>query len=127
MEQYDVYPFRELLQDVISPVAVGTMEQLSERIHEIYALPALLDAALPAAERERHAEVLTTRLQRIVRCLPPHVSSLPNEVFTAIEFLVYEIHHRPVDLGEAILRLEILADEIRARPLLHDLMLGRAN
>jgi hypothetical protein len=123
----NVYPFRDLLRDVISPVAVGAMEQLSERIHEIYGLDELLDAPLPTAERVQHAEVLTTRLRRIVRCLPPHVSPLPNEVFTAIEFLIYEIHHRPVEIGEALLRLEILADEIRARPLLHDLVTGRAN
>jgi hypothetical protein len=52
---------------------------------------------------------------------------MPNEVFTAIEFLVYEVHHRPIEFGEALLRLEILADEIRARPMLHDLVTGRAN
>src|SRR6476620_1352932 len=109
MEQLiENYPYRELLHDVISPVAVGAMEQLSDRIHEIYGLNQLLDTPLPLAERERHAEVLTTRLRRIVRCLPPHISPLPNEVFTAVEFLVYEVHRRPVELGEALLRLEIL-------------------
>lgn len=52
---------------------------------------------------------------------------MPNEVFTAIEFLLYEIDGEPIKIGEAILRLEILADEIRARPLLHDMLMGRAN
>ena len=52
---------------------------------------------------------------------------MPNEVFTAIEFLIYEVHGQPMQLGEAIMRLEVLAEEIRARPLLHDLVTGRAN
>jgi hypothetical protein len=121
------YPFVELLREVISPGAVGALTQLAERIHEIYGLDALLDEQLPLAERERHADVLTTRLKRVVRLLPADVSPMPNEVFTAIEFLIYEVHGQPIQLGEAIMRLEVLAEEIRARPLLHDLVTGRAN
>jgi hypothetical protein len=121
------YPFVELLRDVISPGAVGALTQLAERLHEIYGLDALLDEQLPLSERERHADVLTSRLRRVVRLLPADVSPMPNEVFTAIEFLIYEVHGQPVKLGEAIMRLEVLAEEIRARPLLHDLVTGRAN
>ena len=122
-----VYQFRELVSDVLSPGAVGTLEQLTPRILEIYGLAELLDRELPADQRDEHAELLITRIRRVVRMLPPNVSPMPNEVFTAIEFLLYEIDGAPIRLGEAILRLEILADEIRSRPLLHDMLVGRAN
>jgi hypothetical protein len=112
---------------VLSPGAVGTLEQLTPRILEIYGLAELLDRQLPAALRDEHAERLVTRVKRVVRLLPADVSPMPNEVFTAIEFLLYEIDGEPIKIGEAILRLEILADEIRARPLLHDMLMGRAN
>ena len=121
------YPFVELLRDVISPGAVGALTQLSERIHEIYGLDALLDEQLPLAERDRHADVLATRLRRVVRLLPADVSPMPNEVFTAIDFLIYQVQGQPIQIGEAIMRLEVLAEEIRDRPLLHDLVTGRAN
>jgi hypothetical protein len=123
----NVYPFRELVSDVLSPVALGTLEQLTSPILEIYGLDQLLDAPLPLAQRAEHAERLVGRVRRIIRMLPPEVSPLPNEVFTAVEFLVHEVRGEPVHLGQAILRLEFLADEIRARPLLHDLVMGRAN
>lgn len=126
-EQVDFYPFRDLVRDTLSPGALGTLEQLSARILEIYGLPELLDTRLRADERHAHAERLVTRIRRIVQMLPPDISPTPNEVFTAIEFLVHDIHGEPVRLGEAILRLEILADEIRSRPLLHDLVMNRAN
>jgi len=121
------YPFRELVNDVLSPGAVGTLEQLTPRILEIYGLDTLLDRQLPLDLREEHAERLVTRIKRVVRLLPADISPMPNEVFTAIEFLLYEIDGEPVRIGEAILRLEILADEIRSRPLLHDMLMGRAN
>ena len=121
------YHFRDLVEDVLSPGAVGTLEQLTPRILEIYGLAELLDRQLPADMRDEHAERLVTRVKRVVRLLPADVSPMPNEVFTAIEFLLYEIDGEPVKIGEAILRLEILADEIRARPMLHDLLMGRAN
>src|SRR5688572_25424555 len=101
------YPFRDLLREVISPGAVGTLEQLSDRIHEIYGLDELLEAPLPASERAEHAQTLQERIRRIVRYLPPDVSPMPNEVFTAIEFLLYEIQRQPVRVGEAILHLEL--------------------
>ncbi|RIK44337.1 MAG: hypothetical protein DCC58_08360 [Chloroflexi bacterium] len=123
----DSYPFRDLLRDVLSPGAVGALEQLSDRILDIYGLDLLLEERLPLDDRPRHVEALETRLKRVVRFLPPEVSPMPNEVYTAIEFLMYEIHGEPVRVGEAWLRLELLADEIRARPLLHDLVTGRAN
>jgi hypothetical protein len=122
-----VYPFRDLVNDVLSPGAVGTLEQLTPRILEIYGLDTLLDRELPAAQRDEHAERLVTRIKRVVRLLPADVSPMPNEVFTAIEFLLYEIDGEPIQIGEAILRLEILADEIRSRPLLHDMLMQRAN
>ncbi|HEX5166819.1 MAG TPA: hypothetical protein VFV93_15545 [Thermomicrobiales bacterium] len=125
--EQDFYHFRDLVEDVLSPGAVGTLEQLTPRILEIYGLAELLDRQLPADMREEHAERLVTRVKRVVRLLPTDVSPMPNEVFTAIEFLLYEIDGEPVKIGEAILRLEILADEIRARPLLHNLWMGRAN
>ena len=121
------YPFRDLVSDVLSPGAVGTLEQLTPRILEIYGLAELLDRQLPADLRDEHAERLITRVRRVVRLLPADVSPMPNEVFTAIEFLLYEIDGQPIKIGEAILRLEILADEIRSRPLLHDMLMGRAN
>jgi hypothetical protein len=121
------YLFRDLVNDVLSPGAVGTLEQLTPRILEIYGLAELLDRQLPAAQRDEHAERLVTRIKRVVRLLPADVSPMPNEVFTAIEFLLYEIDGEPIKIGEAILRLEILADEIRSRPLLHDMLMGRAN
>src|SRR5690349_5968688 len=102
------YPFRDLVNDVLSPGAVGTLEQLTPRILEIYGFDALLDRKLPAALRDEHAERLVTRIKRVVRLLPADVSPMPNEVFTAIEFLLYEIDGEPVKIGEAILRLEIL-------------------
>lgn len=121
------YPFVDLLREVISPGAVGALTQLADRIHEIYGLNELLDAPLPRSDRAQHAEALARRLQRVIRLLPVGVSPTPNEVFTAIEFLIYEVEKRPVLLGEAIMRLEALAEEIRERPLLHDLVTGRAN
>jgi hypothetical protein len=121
------YPYRDLLHEVLSPGAVGALSQLSERILEIYGLDDLFGASLPAADRARHAEALETRLRRVVRFLPPEISRVPNEVYTAIEFLMYEIRGEPVRVGEAWLRLELLAEEIRSRPLLHDLVIGRAN
>jgi hypothetical protein len=121
------YLFRELVQDVLSPGAVGVLEQLSSRILEIYDLPELLDTQLPLADRDEHAERLVSRVQRVVRMLPPDISPMPNEVFTAIEFLQYEIHREPIIIGKALMRLEILAEEIRDRPLLYDLMMNRAN
>jgi hypothetical protein len=121
------YLFRDLVNDVLSPGAVGTLEQLTPRILEIYGLAELLDRQLPMELREEHAERLVTRIKRVVRLLPADVSPMPNEVYTAIEFLLYEIDGEPIKIGEAILRLEILADEIRARPLLHDMLMGRAN
>lgn len=123
----DVYCFEDLCREVLSPGAVGTMDQLREEILEIYDLPELLDARLPVLERPQHAEKLRTRLHRVVRLLPAGISPMPNEIFTAIEFLVYEVHERPIRIGEAIVRLELLAEEIRDRPLLHALLTGRAN
>jgi hypothetical protein len=123
----DSYEFRELVGEVMSPGALGVLEQLSGRILEIYGLPQLLDARLPSDQREEHAELLVTRVQRVIRLLPPDISTMPNEVFTAIEFLQYEIRGEPIIIGQAIMRLEILAEEIRDRPLLHDLIMGRAN
>ncbi|HUG14798.1 MAG TPA: hypothetical protein VMM78_07225 [Thermomicrobiales bacterium] len=121
------YEFRDLVREVLSPGALGALEQLSGRILEIYDLPELLDTRLPVEQRDEHAERLVTRVKRVIRLLPPDISTTPNEVFTAIEFLQYEIHGEPIVIGQAILRLEILAEEIRDRPLLHDLMMGRAN
>jgi hypothetical protein len=123
----DSYEFRELVREVLSPGALGALEQLSERILEIYDIPALLDTRLPLDQRDEHAHRLVTRVQRVIRLLPPDISTMPNEVFTAIEFLQYEIHGEPIVIGQAIMRLEFLAEEIRERPLLYDLMMGRAN
>jgi hypothetical protein len=121
------YAFRELARDVLSPGAVSALEQLAPCIREIYGLEELLCAQLPVDLRDAHAEALANRIRRVVRLLPPGISPVPNEVFTAIEFLIYEIHQEPIWIGQAIVRLETLADEIRARPLLHDLVMNRAN
>ncbi|MGH9175128.1 MAG: hypothetical protein ACRD1H_12265, partial [Vicinamibacterales bacterium] len=69
-----VYQFRELVGDVLSPGAVGTLEQLTPRILEIYGLAELLDRELPADQRAEHAERLIGRIRRVVRMLPPEVS-----------------------------------------------------
>lgn len=126
-EAVELYLYEDLCKEILSPGAVGTMDQLREEILTIYSLPALLDTQLPVIERAAHADKLRTRLQRVVKLLPMGISPMPNEVFTAIEFLVYEVHQRPVRIGEAIVRLELLAEEIKSRPLLHDLITGRAN
>jgi hypothetical protein len=123
----ETYEFREFLQSVISPVALSVIDRMSVQIREIYSLPEILDARLPANQRAEHQERFTERLTRIVSMLPPDVSPMANEVFTAIEFLIYEIHGEPVRVGIALARLEELGDEIRADPLLHDLITGRAN
>jgi hypothetical protein len=103
------------------------MQQLHDEILGIYGLPELLETPLPVENRDHHADKLRTRLQRVVKLLPAGISPMPNEVFTALEFLVYEVHGQPILIGDAIIRLEMLADEIRGRPLLHDLLTGRAN
>ncbi len=103
------------------------MEQLERHILDIYELPELLDARLPGSDRIRHSELIVTRLVRLSKMLPPDISRMPNEIFTAIEFIVYEILERPVNVGEAWIRLELLAEEFRARPLVHDLITGLAN
>jgi hypothetical protein len=103
------------------------MEQLEEHILAIYELPELLDTQLPDQDRPEHADHIITRLGRLSKMLPPDISRTPNEIFTAIEFIVYEIKKRPVNIGEAWMRLDLLADEIRARPLVHDLVIGTAN
>ena len=126
-EAVGLYQYEDLCMEILSPGAIGTMDQLREEILMIYNLPALLETLLPVLERETHADKLRTRLQRVVKLLPMGVSPMPNEVFTAIEFLVYEVHQRPVRIGEAIVRLELLAEEIKGRPLLYDLITGRAN
>jgi len=123
----DSYPYVELCQEILSPGAVGTMDQLRDEILMIYDLPELLDTQLPVLDRMTHADKLRSRIQRVVKLLPVGISPMPNEVFTAIEFLVYEVHERPVRIGEAIVRLELLAEVIRGRPHLHDLVTGRAN
>lgn len=123
----ETYEFRELLQEVISPVAVSVIDRMSVQIREIYSLPEVLTAQLPAEHRAEHVQHINERLTRIVSMLPPDISPMANEVFTAIEFLIYEIHGEPVKVGVALARLEELGDEIRADPLLHDLITGRAN
>jgi len=123
----ETYEFRELCREILSPGAVGVMEQLEHHILEIYNLSELLDARLPDHERSEHADLIVTRLRRLSKMLPPDISRMPNEIFTAIEFIVYEILDRPVHVGEAWMRLELLAEEFRARPLVHDLVTGRAN
>jgi hypothetical protein len=121
------YPYREFLQDVISPTAISVIERMDPLISEIYAVDELLDTPMPRAERETHRERFTARLERIVGMLPPHVSPMPNEVFTALEFFVHEIRGDPILIGVAIYRLESLGDEIKSDPLLHSLVTGKAN
>jgi hypothetical protein len=123
----ETYAYREFLEQVISPVALSVIDRLAPQISEIYELGELLDAQLPSGERSLHQERFTERLTRIVRLLPADVSPMANEVFTAIEFLIYEIHGEPVKVGVAWARLEELGDEIRADPLLQSLLTGRAN
>lgn len=103
------------------------MEQLEHLILDIYELDELLEAQLPRHDRPDHADKIITRLGRLSGMLPPDISRTPNEIFTAIEFIVYEVHDRPINIGEAWMRLELLADEFRARPLVHDLVTGLAN
>lgn len=121
------YTYREFLQGVISPVALSVLERMTPRIYQIYDLTELLDVPIPAGFRETHEERFTERLKRIVQLLPPDVSPMANEVFTAIEFLIYEIQGEPILIGLALARLEELSEEIKADPLLHSLILGRAN
>ncbi len=123
----ETYAFREFLEPLISPVAVSVIDRMSVQISEIYSLPEVLTARLPIDQRLEHEERFTERLTRIVRMLPADVSPMANEIFTAIEFLIYEIHGEPVKVGVALARLEELGDEIRSDPLLHDLITGRAN
>ena len=119
--------YREFLSAVISPMALSLLERLTPVIAEIYQLDTLLDAELPLEHRAALAERFTDRLRRIVALLPPHVSPMPNEIFTAVEFLLYEVRGEPIRIGLAIARLEELAEEFRADPLLHSLITGRAN
>lgn len=58
------YHFRDLVRQVLSPGALGTLEQLTPRILEIYGLAELLDRQLPEDQREEHAEILITRSPR---------------------------------------------------------------
>jgi hypothetical protein len=121
------YTYREFLRTVISPSAISVLERLFPVISDLYALDELLDAPLPIEDHALHRERFLTRLKRIVRTLPPHISPMPNEIFCAIEFLVHEIHGQPILLGQAIMRLEYLGDEIKADPMVHSLVTGRAN
>jgi len=123
----ETYAYREFLEQVISPIALSVIDRLTPQISEIYSLGELLDAQLPSGERTVHEARFVERLTRIVRLLPPDVSPMANEVFTAIEFLIYEIHGEPVKVGVAWARLEELGDEIRSDPLLQSLLTGRAN
>ena len=126
-QSQDTYQFRELCREILSPGAVGVMEQLEEDILAIYDLSELLDTQLPDQDRSDHVDHILNRLGRLSKMLPPDISRTPNEIFTAIEFIVYVILQRPVNIGEAWMRLDLLADEIRARPLVHDLVMGTAN
>lgn len=119
--------YREFLRSVVSPTALSILERMSPQIHEIYSLDELLDEPVVSEELNGYEERFTARLGRIVSLLPPDVSPMANEVFTAIEFLIYEVHGEPIHIGLALARLEELADEIRADPLLHSLITGRAN
>jgi hypothetical protein len=119
--------YREFLSTVISPVALSLLERLTPVIADIYQLDGLLDVQLPVEQRGVLAERFTDRLRRIVSLLPPHVSPMPNEIFTAVEFLLYEVRGEPIRVGLAIARLEELAEEFKADPLLHCLITGRAN
>jgi hypothetical protein len=123
----ETFTYREFLQAVISPVALSVIERMKPVIHEIYNLDELLDEPVPSASRMRYEERFSERLGRIVRLLPPDVSPMANEIFTAIEFLIYEIHGEPILIGLALARLEELSDEIKSDPLLHSLVTGRAN
>jgi hypothetical protein len=123
----ETYLFRDLCLEILSPGAVGIMEQLERPILDIYELDQLLDMRLPRSQRSEHADMIVTRIMRLSRMLPPDISRMPNEIFTAIEFIVYQVQQRPVNVGEAWMRLELLADEFRARPLVHDLITGMAN
>ena len=122
-----MYTYRDFLQTVISPSAISVLERMYPIISELYALDELLETPLPADDYAIHRDRFLTRLKRIVRMLPPHISPMPNEVFCAIEFLVHEIHGEPILLGQAIFRLEYLGDEIKSDPLLHSLVTGKAN
>jgi hypothetical protein len=121
------YAFRDLCREILSPGAVGVLEQLEGDILAIYDLSELLDARLPRGDKADHADLIVTRIGRLSKMLPADISRMPNEIFTAIEFIVYEILKRPVNIGEAWLRLDLLAEEFRARPLIHELVTGRAN
>lgn len=123
----ETYSYRVFLSEVISPVALAVLERMTPTIYDIYGLDELLDARLPLGERDAFQERFTERLRRIVRLLPPDVSPMANEVFTAIEFLIYEVHHEPILIGLALARLEELSEQIKADPLLHSLIIGRAN
>lgn len=123
----ETYAYREFLEEVISPVAISVLDRLTPQIGQIYNLNELLDAQLPRGEQNAHEERFMERLTRIVRLLPPDVSPMANEVFTAIEFLIYEIYGEPVKVGIAWARLEELGDEIRSDPLLYSLLTGKAN
>ncbi len=103
------------------------MEQLKSEILEIYELDQLLDTLLPLDDREHHQQLLEERLTRVSKLLPAGISPMPNEIFTAVEFLIYQYESRPVHLGQAITRLELLAEEMRARPMIYSLVTGRAN
>lgn len=119
--------YREFLAAVISPVALSLIERLTPVITDIYELDALLEVELPLDRRGVLADRFTDRLRRIVSLLPPDVSPMPNEIFTAVEFLLYEVRGEPIHIGLAIARLEELAEEFKADPLLHCLITGRAN
>ena len=121
------YAYRDLCREILSPGAFGVLEQLELEILNIYGLDELLETRLSTHDRPDHADKILQRVARLARMLPEDVSSMPNEVFTAIEFIVYEVLDRPVNIGEAWMRLDLLADEIRARPLIHDLVTGLAN
>ena len=121
------YTYRDFLRNVISPSAISVLERMYPTISELYALDELLDVPLPVEDYSIHRDRFLTRLKRIVGMLPPHISPMPNEVFCAIEFMVHEIKGEPILLGQAILRLEYLGDEIKSDPLLHSLVTGKAN
>lgn len=123
----ETYQYRDFLAGVISPTALSILERMTPAIQEIYQLDELLDVSIPVRDREMHEDRFSERLRRIVRMLPPDISPTPNEVFTAIEFMIYEIHEEPILIGLAIARLEELGDEMKADPLLHSLVTGRAN
>lgn len=119
--------YRDFLRDIISPTALSLLERMTPVIYDIYNIDVLLDAEVPQVDQADLQTRFTDRLGRIVRLLPPEISPMANEVYTAIEFLLYEIQGEPILVGLALARLEELSDEIRADPLLHSLVLGRAN